>query len=118
MVESGGHSSLPVVCLLGTVAYIGGRALPRAWSHLNTDFPNYYLTARLLHEATAPAAYTNGSGYSARRIAWVFASDQPLVGFLPDTPFSALLVWPLTSLPPLAAKRVWIILNLILLGLA
>ena len=104
--------------LLGTVAYIGGRALPRAWSHLNTDFPNYYLTARLLHEGDR----------TSRIYEWIWlqrqkdrmgiqASDQPLVGFLPDTPFSALLVWPLTSLQPLAAKQVWIILSLILLGL-
>ncbi len=106
------------ILLLATIAYIGGRALPRAWSHLNTDFPNYYLTARLLREGDR----TN------RIYEWIWlqrqkdrmgiqASDQPLVGFLPDTPFSALLVWPLTSRPPLAAKQVWIILNLILLGL-
>jgi hypothetical protein len=106
------------ILLLATVAYIGGRALPHAWSHLNTDFPNYYLTARLLREGDR----------TSRIYEWIWlqrqkdrmgiqASDQPLVGFLPDTPFSALLVWPLTSWPPLAAKQVWIILNLILLGL-
>jgi hypothetical protein len=106
------------ILVLAAFAYIGGRALPRAWSHLNTDFPNYYLTARLLREGDR----------TSRIYEWIWlqrqkdrmgikASDQPLVGFLPDTPFSALLVWPLTSWSPLAAKRVWIVLNLILLGL-
>lgn len=104
--------------LLAACAYIGGRALPRSWSHLNTDFPNYYITARLLHEGSR----------TSRMYEWIWlqrqkdrmgisASDQPLVGFVPDTPFSALLVWPLTSWPPLAAKRIWILINLALLGL-
>jgi hypothetical protein len=103
--------------LLAAIAYIGGRALPRAWLRLNTDFPNYYLTARLLRE-----------GYSTNRLyEWIWLqrqkdhvgitrNDQPVVGFVPDTPFSALVVWPLTSLSPLQAKRTWIVLNLLLLG--
>lgn len=104
--------------LLAAFAYIGGRALPRSWCHLNTDFPNYYITARLLHEGSR----------TSRMYEWIWlqrqkdrmgiqASDQPLVGFVPDTPFSALLVWPLTSWSPLAAKRIWILINLALLGL-
>ncbi len=102
--------------LFAASLYIGGRALPRAWLHLNTDFPNYYVTARLLRE-----------GYSTSRIyEWIWLqrqkdrmgirpSDQPVVGFVPHTPFSALLMWPLTYWPPLAAKRVWIVFNLLLL---
>ena len=104
--------------VLAAFAYIGGRALPRSWSHLNTDFPNYYITARLLREGSR----------TSRMYEWIWlqrqkdrmgitASDQPLVGFVPDTPFSALLVWPLTSRSPLAAKRIWILINLALLGL-
>jgi hypothetical protein len=104
--------------VLAAFAYIGGRALPRSWSHLNTDFPNYYITARLLHEGSR----------TSRMYEWIWlqrqkdrmgitASDQPLVGFVPDTPFSALLVWPLTSWSPLVAKKIWILINLALLGL-
>jgi len=103
--------------LLASIAYIGGRALPRAWQRLNTDFPNYYLTARLLRE-----------GYSTNRLyEWIWLqrqkdrigithSEQPVVGFVPDTPFSALVVWPLSDWSPLAAKRVWIVINLLLLA--
>src|ERR1700756_3999032 len=102
--------------LLAAVGYIGGRALPRAWQRLNTDFPNYYLTARLLRE-----------GYSTNRLyEWIWLqrqkdrvgitrSDQPVVGFVPDTPFSALVAWPLTYLSPLQAKRTWIVFNFLLL---
>src|SRR5579871_1479444 len=103
--------------LLASIAYIGGRALPRAWQNLNTDFPNYYLTARLLRE-----------GYSTNRLyEWIWLqrqkdrfgitrSEQPVVGFVPDTPFSALIALPLSGWSPLAAKRAWIVINLLLLA--
>lgn len=102
--------------LVAASLYLVGRALPHTWLHLNTDFPNYYVTARLLRE-----------GYSTSRIyEWIWLqrqkdrigirpSDQPVVGFVPHTPFSALLMWPLTFWPPLAAKRIWIVCNLLLL---
>lgn len=105
-----------VVLLAGT-AYLGGRSLPRAWQSLNTDFPNYYTVARLLRE-----------GCSTERVyEWIWIqrqkdhlgirkADQPIVGFVPLTPFSALPFLPLTYCAPLTAKHVWIILNLGLLA--
>jgi Glycosyltransferase family 87/WD40-like Beta Propeller Repeat len=106
------------VVLLTALAYLGGRSLPRAWRPLNTDFPNYYITARLLRE-----------GISTERIyEWIWIqrqkdllgikrTDQPVVGFVPHTPFSALIVWPLTFWAPLTAKHIWIIVNIGLLAL-
>ena len=94
-------------------AHIGVLTLPNAWQKLNTDFPNYYLTARLAHER-----------YDTSRIyEWLWLQrqkdhrdiDQRIVGMVPITPFSTLVVYPLTSIPPLAAKHCWIILNLGLL---
>ena len=40
------------------------------------------------------------------------AVDIRIIGLLPITPFSTLAVWPLAGLPPLAAKHIWIVLNL------
>ncbi len=37
-----------VLCL--SLLYLCMHTLPRAWRTLNTDFPNYYLSARLAHE--------------------------------------------------------------------
>ncbi|MGA9673573.1 MAG: glycosyltransferase 87 family protein [Terracidiphilus sp.] len=77
---------------------------------MNTDFPNYYLTARLAHE-----------GYDTTRMyewEWIQrekdhrAIDNRTVGLVPQTPFSLLVMWPLTGLTPLAAKHIWILLNL------
>lgn len=85
------------------------------WRTLNTDFPNYYLAARLYRQ-----------GFSMDRVNdWTWFIRQkdhagignPLVGFASLTLLSVLPVEPLASLPPLTAKRLWLIVNLIFLGL-
>src|SRR5882757_1977517 len=93
--------------------YLVGHTLPRAWRKLNTDFPNYYLTARLVREGVDPS----------RAYEWIWLQrqkdhrsiDQRVVGLVPITPFSTLAVWPIAALPPLTAKHVWIAFNLVLL---
>jgi hypothetical protein len=90
-----------------------GYTLPRAWRTLNTDFPNYYLAARLVHEGVDPS----------RAYEWIWLQrekdhrniDQPVVGLVPITPFSTLAMWPIAGLPPLTAKHAWLIFNLALL---
>ena len=84
-----------------------------AWRHLNSDFPNYYLVARLHRE-----------GYPLDRVyEWIWlqrqkdhrAIDQGVITFVPLTLPSALVVAPLTGLSPLVAKRCWTFVNLIFL---
>lgn len=83
------------------------------WATLNTDFPNYYLGGKLFR-----------AGWPLERLNdWIWMQrqkdhaglDQALVGYLPSTLWSTLIIVPLTWLPPLAAKRVWLVLNLGLL---
>jgi len=95
------------------VCYLCIHTMPRAWHTLNTDFPNYYLTARLAHEKYD----------TARAYEWVWLErakdhrgiDDRVIGLIPITPFSTLMVWPLTGLAPLEAKHVWMLVNLALL---
>jgi hypothetical protein len=84
-----------------------------AWRHLNSDFPNSYLVARLYRE-----------GYPLERVyEWTWFQrqkdhrgiEQRLVGFIPQTLASAMLVAPLSSFPPLKAKRWWLVENLFFL---
>jgi hypothetical protein len=84
-----------------------------AWRHLNTDFPNYYLGARLYHQ-----------GYPIERVyEWTWFQrqkdhlgiDQRLVGFIPLTLPSILPVMPWCSLPPLQAKHFWLLMNVLFL---
>jgi hypothetical protein len=99
--------------LLLAIAYLGMHTWPRAWSKLNTDFPNYYLTARLVHED-----YDTARIYEWR---WLQREkdhrsiDDPIVGLIPITPFSTLIMWPISEMPALAAKHVWMLANLALL---
>lgn len=81
-----------------------------AWRHLNSDFPNYYVAARLYRE-----------GYALERVyEWVWFQrhadhlgiGRRLVSYIPLTLPSALVVSPLSSLPPLQAKRCWLLANL------
>ncbi len=99
--------------LLLSLLYLCLHTMPRAWDKLNTDFPNYYLSARIAHEGSD----------TARLYEWVWlqrekdhrALDDRLIGLVPITPFSTLFIWPLTGLAPLAAKHVWLLVNLALL---
>lgn len=93
--------------------YICLHTLPRAWRSLITDFPNYYIAARLVHE-----------GYdTSRMFEWTWIERQKdhrsidvrVIGLAPITPFSTLVIWPLAGLAPLAAKHAWILTNLVLL---
>jgi Glycosyltransferase family 87/WD40-like Beta Propeller Repeat len=103
-----------LLALLGLLGLgLFGYTLPRAWGTLNTDFPNYYLAARLVREGVDPS----------RAYEWIWLQrekdhrniDQPVVGLVPITPFSTLAMWPISGLPPLAAKHAWLIFNLVLL---
>jgi len=81
-----------------------------AWRHLDSDFANYYLAARLYRD-----------GYPVERVyEWTWFQRQkdhagierPLVGFIPSTLTSALVILPLTSLSPLQANRCWLVISL------
>ena len=99
--------------LLVLISFFSVHTLPRAWSGLVTDFPNYYLAAQLTHD-----------GFDTSRMyEWQWLEREKdhrqipirVIGLVPITPFSTLFAWPLTALKPLAAKRIWIVLTLALL---
>src|ERR1700678_2695240 len=107
-------SSLEVSGCAFLAALLFWKGILPGWRMLNTDFPNYYLVARLLRE-----------GYSLDRIYdWIWLQrikdhwglDQALVGFAGLTPFSALPIVPFALLPAIVAKRLWILANLLFLG--
>lgn len=90
-------------------------ALVPAWRGLGTDFPNYYLAARLYRQ-----------GYPLERVYdWVCFQRQwdhtsnyhSLVSYQPLTLLSALAIMPLSSLPQLPARRCWLLFNLVFMVL-
>ena len=104
----------PVLLLALVFAFAAKGFLP-SWKHMNSDFPNYYLVAKL-----------HRLGYPLEQVYdWTWLQRQNdhlgvrrgLVSYSPSTLTSALPIWPLTFLSPLTAKRVWLIENLFFLGL-
>ena len=89
------------------------RGVVPAWNRLLTDFPNYYLAGRLFRDGVPLDRLYDWEWLQRQKDH--LGLDQPLVGFVPLTMFSALLVAPLTSLSPLAAKQCWLVFNLALL---
>ncbi len=99
--------------LLLLIAYLFAHTMPRAWMRLNTDFPNYYTSARLVYE-----------GFNtSREYEWIWlqrekdhrAIEGNVIGLVPITPFSTLVMLPLAGLPPLIAKHLWILANFVFL---
>jgi len=108
--KSGVVHWLERAALCFALLYVCLHVVPRAWRTLNTDFPNYYMSARLVHD-----------GYDTSRMyewSWIEREkdhrgvDVRIIGLLPITPFSTLALYPLAKLTPLTAKHVWILLNL------
>src|SRR5271156_4272904 len=102
-----------VILLAASLLWKG--VLP-GWKTLNTDFPNYYVVARLIREHYCLDRIYDWIWF--QRIADHFGIGHQLVGFLGLTPFSALPIFPLVWLPVLEAKRLWIVCNVAFLAAA
>jgi hypothetical protein len=84
-----------------------------AWRHLNSDFPNYYVAARL-YRAGYPMERVYEWEWFQRQKDYV-GIDQGLVAFINLTLPSVLPLAPWSSLPPLEAKHRWLVANLVFL---
>ena len=107
---------LEIACSVALAALLLWKGILPGWRVLNTDFPNYYLVARLLRE-----------GYGLDRIYdWIWLErikdhwglDQALVGFAGLTPFSALPVVPFSIFSAIVAKRLWMLASVLFLCLS
>jgi hypothetical protein len=119
--RSGSRRSISVdvaewILLAALLAVFAGRGFLPAWRTLNTDFPNYYLAASLYHRSIPLDRVYEWIWFQRQKD--YLSIEQPLVGFVPSPPICVLPVLPLSSLPPLAAKRAWLVLNLGFLLLA
>jgi hypothetical protein len=113
------HRWLPIVewlVLAGLLAAFVGRSFLPAWRTLNSEFPNYYLAATLYHQHIP----------LDRIYEWTWFQRQNdhlgvrngLVSFAPNPPTLILSLVPLATLQALAAKRVWLVLNLAFLAVS
>jgi len=101
------------VLLVGLLAMFAAYSLLPAWKSLNSEFPNYYLAASL-YTKRIPLDRIYEWTWFQRQNDHLGVRDG-LVSFAPNPPTLILSLVPFTTLKPLAAKRVWLVLNLIFL---
>jgi hypothetical protein len=84
------------------------------WTHLETDFPNYYTAASLVRHAEPLRAYYDWTWF-ARKMNYA-GIDHQLGAYTPQTPMTMLPFVVLTGFSPQKAKQIWLMLNLVFLG--
>jgi hypothetical protein len=110
---------LPAVewCIIAilAVAFVGLTLVP-GWRSLKSEFPDYYLAAELYHQGIPLDRIYDWTWFQRQNDH--LRVREGLVSFAPNPPTSILPLLPLTRLNPLAAKRVWMVSNLVLLALS
>jgi len=86
------------------------------WTHVETDFPNYYTAAKMARERQPLRDLYDWTTFQ-RQMNYAGWGLQ-LGGYIPHTSLTALPMVPLAGLPPMTAKRAWIALSLLFLAAA
>lgn len=106
------HKALALAALVALAAAIAWLGVRPGWTMPAGDFANYYTSARLVAQGEEISPAYSDFLWFQQRIDAAGFRDQ-LGGFIPHPPATALVMRPLVSLDPLAAKRAWTIANLL-----
>ena len=101
-----------IIALLA-LAFVAHSFVP-AWRTLRSEFPNYYLAAELYRHNISLDRVYEWTWFQRQNDHW--GVRDGLVSFAPNPPTLILVSVPLTGLPPLIAKRVWLIFSLVLMA--
>jgi Tol biopolymer transport system component len=101
-----------IVVLAGSLLAVG--IVPGLRS-LNSDFPNYYVAARLMLSRPGQTAHIYDWEWFQRRADEM--GVDAVVSYAPNPPLCLVPELPLAALDALTAKRVWIAVNVVLLGI-
>jgi len=88
--------------------YLVRSALIPAWSEVQSDFPNYYISSKILLEGKSEKLYHNEWFHEKGKKMGIDGHTR----FSPFPPLTALVMLPIAFFKPLAAKRIWTILNI------
>jgi hypothetical protein len=88
----------------------------KGWTEVETDFPNYYTAAVLARHHEPLPRYYDWTWFQ-RQMNYT-GTERQLGGYIPQTPLTMLPLIPLSGLAPQQAKQVWLVLNLIFLGIS
>lgn len=104
-----------VAALLTLIWFVYDTAIP-AWNGPSSDFPNYFTAARLARAREPLRLYYDWTWFQKRIDEAGF--ERQLGGYVPQTPVAMLPYLPLARMSPLAARRVWVVLNCFFLAAA
>jgi hypothetical protein len=82
------------------------------WSDIQSDFPNYYVAAQLIHSDKDSLRLYDNDWFQEQILSHGIKAQGKFAPFPPPTAF---ILYPLTFLEPLSAKRVWLCFNLLLI---
>jgi hypothetical protein len=102
---------------LAAIAAIAVSLIPSlryGWTHVATDFPNYY-TGAILARKHAPLRYFYDWTWFQRQMNYAGWGMQ-LGSYNPQPPPAFLPILPLTPLGPMGAKQAWLAINLLFLA--
>jgi hypothetical protein len=100
---------------IGTFLFLLVGPFRAGWTQAETDFPNYYTAAALVHQHQPLRNYYDWTWF-ARQMNYAGNGTQ-LGAYTPQTPLSMLPMVPLAGFAPQTAKRMWLVCNLVFLGL-
>src|SRR6202035_3755503 len=103
------------VVAFGTLLFLLLGAFRLGWTQAETDFPNYYTAAALVRQHQPLHDYYDWTWF-ARQMNYAGNGTQ-LGAYTPQTPLTMLPLVPLARFAPQTAKRIWLVFNLVLLGL-
>ncbi len=94
----------------GAIIFLLIPPLRWGWSHVETDWPNYYTAAVLLRQR-APLRNFYDWTWFQRQMNYA-GTERQLGGYNPQPPLAMLPMVPLAGLSPQSAKQVWLSLDL------
>lgn len=105
-----GWLSIPLLIIL-SLFHIRYGIIP-GWSKINSDFPNYYTSSKLLLEGKDLSNIYNDNWFQQKIFDYGISEAGKFSPFPPPTAF---IMIPEALLSPISAKRVFLLLNLIVL---
>ena len=84
-----------------------------AWKSIHSDFPNYYVSSRIVLEGTSVERLYDDGFFSEKAKEYGINRHTR---FSPFPPATAFILLPLASLDPLTAQRIWTLVNIVALG--
>jgi hypothetical protein len=100
---------------IGTFLFLLIVPFRAGWTRAETDFPNYYTAAALVRQHQPLRDYYDWTWF-ARQMNYAGNGTQ-LGAYTPQTPLTMLPMVPFTGFAPQTAKRIWLLFNLVFLGL-